>query len=67
MLLQWLGRVTAWRPTYPEDDPVLAVRELLRSPPVQQGRSLDPGRSRRSSPSLHFCYYRARRSGDRKK
>ena len=51
---------------YPEDDPVLAVRELLGAY-VQQGRSLDPEAFSAELADLHFCYYRARRDGDRKK
>ena len=67
VLLQWLGQYDGLEAyMYPEDDPVLAVRELLGAY-VQQGRSLDPEAFSAELADLHFCYYRARRDGDRKK
>ena len=67
VLLQWLGRYDGIEVyMFPEEDPVLAVQELLGAY-VEQGKSLDPEEFAAKLADLHFCRYRARRDSDRKK
>ena len=67
VLLQWLGRYDGIEVyMFPEEDPVLAVQELLGAY-VEQGKSLDPEEFAAELADLHFCHYRARRDSDRKK
>ena len=67
VLLQWLGRYDGIEVyMFPEEDPVLAVQELLGAY-VEQGKSLDPEEFSAELADLHFCHYRARRDSDRKK
>lgn len=66
-LLHWLGQYEGLE-TYmdPEEDPVLAVADLLRAY-VEEGQRLEPQAFSAELADLHFCYYRARRDRDRKK
>lgn len=65
ILLRWLGQYDGLEVyLYPEDDPVLAVRDLLAGY-VDLLEPLDPARLAADVSALPFCHFRAQRGGER--